>query len=152
LPKKTVNYFEVVSYELSADCKYVGNSKEETAKEFPLGSKVKIIAKESKILPSTSDDGNIRLEILPGSWGHISRNTFEDGKQMTVSESVFDYKGWRRITANDYTESFMPFLNARRLLPEFELRKDLFRLLNAETEAEKIAVLEKLVYYPEWGY
>ncbi len=149
LPKKPANYFEIVPYELWADCSTAGTSEEKIVKEFPFGSKVKIIAKEAEILPSTLSDGNIRLEILPGSLGNISRNYFENGKLMTSSELVFDYKAYRRITPDDYTESFMPFLDAQVLLPEFELRKDLLRLTNAKTETERISILERLVYYPE---
>ena len=86
---------------------------------------------------------------VPGSLGNISRNYFENGKLMTSSDLVFDYKAYRRITPNEYTKSFMPFLDAQVLLPEFELRKDLFRLANAKIEAERIVILERLVYYPE---
>jgi len=43
----------------------------------------------------------------------------------------------------------MPFLDAHGVLPEFELRKDLLRLRKATSEAERVKILERLLYYPE---
>jgi hypothetical protein len=149
LPRTPANYFEVIPYELWADCSTAGTSEEKLIREFPIGSKVKVIAKEAKLLPSGLGGGNIRLEILPGSLGNISRNYYEDGRPMTSSQSVFDYQAYRRTMPSDYTESFMPFLDAQVLLPEFELRKDLLRLKNARTEGEKVSILQRLIFYPE---
>lgn len=149
LPRTPASYFEVIPYELWADCSTAGTSEEELIREFPIGSKVKVIAKEARLLPSRLSDGNIRLEILPGSLGSISRNYYEDGRLMSSSQSVFDYQAYRRIMPSDYTESFMPFLDAHVVLPEFELRKDLLRLRNARTEEGRVSILERLIYYPE---
>ncbi|MDX6614845.1 MAG: hypothetical protein QOD75_4031 [Blastocatellia bacterium] len=148
LPKTPTSYFEVFPYELWADCSIVGTSKEELAKYYPIGSKVKVIAKEAKALPHRLPNGNIRLEDLPSSLGSISRNYYEDGRRMTDAAAVFDYQSYKRVGPNDYVRDFMPFLTAHSLLPEFELRKDLFRLRSAKTEAVKIKILERLMYYP----
>ena len=149
LPKATASYFEVFPYELWADCSTAGTSREELGKYYPVGSKIKVIAKEAKLLPSKLSDGNIRLEDLPGSLGSVSRNYYEDGRQMTSTQSGFDYRNYKRVTPADYVRDFMPFLDAHGLLPEFELRKDLLRLRNAKSEAERVKILERLLYYPE---
>ena len=149
LPKTPRGSFEVFPYHLGADCSTVGVSKEELKKRYPVGSKVKVIAKEARLLPGRPGAGDVRLEIEPGSLGHVSRNYYEDGRLMTSARSVFDYRSYRRVTVADYVKDFMPFLDAHGLLPEFELRKDLLRLRNARARAERLAILGRLVYYPE---
>ena len=150
LPKKPADYFEVIPYDLRADCSVAGISLKEISAEFPLNSKVKVIAKEAEILKSTLNGGNIRLEILPGSKGDISKNYFEDGKLMTSAKSIFDYEAFQEITPTDKsTKSFTQFLEAHLSLPDFELRKDFLRLNDAKTETERIAILKRLVYYPD---
>ena len=49
LPKAPAGYFEVFPYELWADCSTAGASKEELEKYYPVGSRVKVIAKEAKL-------------------------------------------------------------------------------------------------------
>ena len=149
LPKTPRGSFEVFPYHLGADCSTVGVSKEELEKRYPVGSKVKVIAREARLLPGRPGAGDVRLEIEPGSQGHVSRNYYEDGRPMTSARSVFDYRGYKRVTPQDYVKDFMPFLDAHGLLPEFELRKDLLRLKNAKARAERLSILERLVYYPE---
>ncbi|HZH30664.1 MAG TPA: hypothetical protein VEY11_07860 [Pyrinomonadaceae bacterium] len=149
LPKTPAGYFEVFPYELGADCLTGGTSKEKLEKYYPVGTKIKVIAKEAKLLPVSPSGGNIRLEDLPGSPGSVSRNNYEDGRLMASARPVFDYKNYRQVTPADYVGGFMPFLDARVRLPEFELRKDLLRLRNAKTESEKFRILERLLYYPE---
>lgn len=113
-----------------------------------MGSKIKVIAAEAKLLSGKLGGGNIRLEDLPGSLGSVSRNYYEDGRQMTSAQPVFDYRNYKEVAAADYVSDFMPFLEAHVRLPEFELRKDLLRLRNAKSEAEGLKILERLLYYP----
>lgn len=149
LPKAPASYFEVFPYELWADCLTAGTSKEELEKDYPVGSKIKVIAKEAKLLPGMLSGGNIRLEDLPSSPGSVSRNYYEDGRQMTSARPVFDYRNYKEVAPADYVRDSTPFLNAHVRLPEFELRKDLLRLRNAKSEAERVKILERLLYYPE---
>lgn len=148
LPAAPADHFEVFPFELGADCSMMGTSKEELAKYYPIGAAVKVIGTEAKLLPAKVEPGNIRLEILPGSWSEISRNYDEDGKELANAHSIFDYKSFRQISPAAYFAPFMPFLEAKAALPGFELRKDLLRLSNAKSEAERIRVLERLIYYP----
>lgn len=148
LPEKSVSArFEIVRYELRADCAYMGTSGKKVSEFYPVGTKVKVIAKRARLLAQRTDGGELRLEILPGSLGDISRNTYADGSSMTNAQIVFDYRTHRRATAEERTENLMPFLDSRSALPEFELRKDLLRLRDAKTVATRLNVLERLVYY-----
>jgi hypothetical protein len=149
LPKTPANYFEVFPYQLGVDCSTVGTSKVKLEKYYPVGAKIKVIAKEAKLLPGKPGGGNIRLEDLPDSPGSVSRNYYEDGRLMASARPVFDYKNYRQAAPADYVSDFMPFLDAHVRLPEFELRKDLLRLRSAKSESEKFRILERLLYYPE---
>lgn len=148
LPQTPAEYFEVFPFQLWADCSTVGTAGEELLKYYPVGSSVKVIAKIAKLLPGRLPGGNIRLEILPGTWSDISRNHYEDGRQMADAQSVFDYKSFRQVTPADYVSSFMPFLDAKGALPEFELRKDLLRLNGAKSRNQRVRILTRLLYYP----
>jgi hypothetical protein len=147
LPKTPASYFEIVPFESWSDCTTKGIEREDLIHDFPIGSKVKVIARAAKLLPGKLDDGNIRLEITSGSLGSISRND-DAGRSMTSSQSVFDYKAYRGITVSDW-DSNNPLHYAHSVLPEFELRKDLLRLRNAGDEAQRTMILERLVYYPD---
>jgi hypothetical protein len=150
LPQSPASYFEVIPYELWADCTIKGSSEESLLQDFPTGSKVKIIARRSNLLPHKLNGGHIRLEILPGSLGSISRNyTDESSRPLTSSQSVFDYKAYRRIFPSEYTEAARESLYAQSALPEFEMRKDLQRLRNSTDQDQRIIILERLIYYPE---
>jgi hypothetical protein len=149
LPKTLGGSFEVFPYNLGADCSTMGVSREELEKHYPMGSKVKVIAQEARLLKGKPGEDDVRLEIQPDSLGNVSRNYYEDGRLMTSADSVFDYRDYKRVTPADYVKDFMPFLDAHGLLPEFELRKDLLRLRNAKARDERLSILERLVYYPK---
>ena len=67
---------------------------------------------------------------------------------MSDAKSVFDYKGYKMVTPADYVSDFMPFLDAKGALPDFELRKDLLRLETNKSRSDRIPILERLIYYP----
>ena len=148
LPQTRRGDFEVFPLQLWADCSIVGTASEELLKYYPLGSRVKVIARAAKVLPSVLNGDNLRLEIVPGTWSEISRNYYEDGRRMADAQSVFDYKSFKQVSPNDYVESFMPFLDAKGALPDFELRKDLLRLESTRSKAERVRILRRLIYYP----
>ena len=150
MPETPLGDFEVIPFQLWADCSTNGTNGEELLKHYPVGSTVKVIARAAKLIPKVNGS-NFRLEIVPGSWGDISRNYYEDGRQMADAESEFDYKSFKVPTPNDYVESFMPFLDAKVALPDFELRKDLLRLEKANSKDERLRILTRLLYYPDWG-
>lgn len=148
LPKKPMRYFEVFPFELWADCSIAGTKKEQLVKYYPIGSNVKVIARKSKLLPNAAVGTDVRLEISPYVWGDISRNSYEDGTPITDSRSVFNYKTYKMVTPGQYVSDFMPFLDARGGLPDFELRKDLLRLETTRSRTDRITILERLMYYP----
>jgi hypothetical protein len=148
LPDRPTRYFEVIPFELWADCSLGGTDKEKLVKYYPVGSKVKVIARKAKLLPNPTAPGDVRLEISPYVWGDISRNSYDDGTQMADSKSVFDYKAYKMVTPDQYVSDFMPFLDARGALPDFELRKDLLRLETNKSRGDRITILERLMYYP----
>lgn len=59
---------------------------------------------------------------------------------MTSNEAVFDYKTFKYDMNNNSVSTY--------LLPNFEIRKDLFRLKNSRTQKEKTDVLNRLLDVP----
>ena len=55
---------------------------------------------------------------------------------------------YKVVTPADYVSDFMPFLDAKGALPDFELRKDLLRLETNKSQSDRITILERLMYYP----
>ena len=149
LPKRPRAAFEVFPYHTWSDCTTAAASREELEKSYPVGSKVKVIATAAKLLKGRPGGGDLRLEIPPGGAGSVTRNYYDDGRRMTSANSVFDYRSYRRDTPETYEEGSALSRYAHRVLPEFELRKDLLRLKNARGVAERVSILERLVYYPE---
>jgi hypothetical protein len=145
IPKVSQGYFEVFDFDLGADCSTMGMSKDRVSKSYSISSRIKVIAKEAKLLPNRLNDGKIRLEILPGSLGSISRNSYEDGKEMSSVDSLFDYQAYDSVPPKSWIEDVR---RAYYFLPRFELRKDLLRLEKTSAQYEKIKILERLLYYP----
>jgi hypothetical protein len=149
LPKSTAKHFVVVPFDLESDCKDKGRSKDELLRYFPRGSEVRVIAKESKYAESRMADGNIRLEILPDNLGSVARNYSALGKQVTSVASIYNYKPYVVGNPCGNSDKDMPDYEANMRLPDFEFRKDLLRLKNAESERRKVEILERLIYLPD---
>lgn len=135
LPKTPQKYFEIFPIMLWADCSIGGTSAEKLKKDFPVQAEIRIIAKEAKILAGLSD-GNIRLEDRPDERGSIVLNS----DPAAFVNSVFDYKSYKYDIDEGSTSYY--------LLPEFEARKDLLRLKNSKTQAEKNEILARFLYFP----
>lgn len=148
LPQTPTGDFEVFRFQLGADCSMVGIASEELLKYYPLGSRVRVIARPAKFVQVTSTGNNLRLEIVPFAWGEISRNYSEDGRKMADAQSVFDYKSFKPVSPKDYDQNFMPFLDSKVGWPDFELRKDLLRLEAAGSRGERVQILRRLLFYP----
>jgi hypothetical protein len=129
LPETPAGYFEVFPYGLGADCLTLGTPREELAGRYPVGSKVNVIARESKL--DVPGDGNIRLVGSAGGSGSIMK--VDEGEAGVSMESAYDYRRHSKDSA---------------ATPWFELRKDLLRLRDARTAGDKLAVLKRLVYFP----
>ena len=140
LPKTPKTHFEIFPIKLWSDCSEGGTNIEELKKDFPLNSEIRVITKESEILPNLSD-GNIRLEDRPREFGSIVLNYDKNQKRMTSADSVFDYKSFKY----DINEIFP----SKYLLPNFEIRKDLLRLKNSQSQNERINILSRLRNAPD---
>jgi hypothetical protein len=148
LPETPAADFEVFPLELGADCSILGTDETALQRQFPIDAEIRVVAKKTQILPAASDGKNIRLEIRPGEAESIAGNFYENGERMTNVDSIFDYRNFKQPTPADYTESFMPFLDAKTLLPDFEARKDLLRLEKSKSRTEKSQILNRLLYLP----
>lgn len=120
--------FEVFDYWLGAGCEKIGMDEKYLRKQFVVGAKVWVIAVSAKYLPGNLTNGDLRLEIAPGTRRSITRNdSYVEAE--TSSTSVFEYT----------PEAIR---NGSRFL--FEIRKDLLRLENAKTKEECDAILRRL--------
>jgi hypothetical protein len=147
-PKEPPNNFEVFPFALGGDCRSVGISQQSLIKALPIGSKVRVVAREAVVFKDGVGPGNIRLEIHPfdgwgsGGTGSISRN---DGDSAASVSEEYNYKSFTIKNLLEMTPSEKSALT--RL--GFELRKDLLRLAQAGTDRERVEVLRRLVYYPD---
>ena len=136
---------EVFPFHLAPDCSDVPWRREELARFFPAGTKVRVIAAESQVLKEPAADGAVRLDAYLYARGDVSRNEL-NGSPMTSASTVYDYSSFKR--PEEETGENEPLLEARWSLLRFELRKDLLRLREADTEAARLQILERLVSYP----
>ena len=148
LPKSPASHFVVVPFDLASDCRDLGQSEKELLRFFPVGSEVRVIAKESKYAKRLMPDGNIRLEVLPDNLGLIARNYSDAGQTLTSVGSRFEYKEYEEINPCGISGNDRPDYEAKTSVPDFEFRKDLLRLKNASSENEKVEILERLLYFP----
>lgn len=138
LPETPKSNFEVFPIDLYADCSEGGAEIEDLKKNFPINSEIRVIAKETTYFYDEKITENIRLEDRPGEMGQISLN-FDNGKRLTSSESVFDYKNFKRTDSDSY---------AKDSLINFEIRKDLLRLRNESRQKETNLILDNFFYAP----
>ena len=137
---------EVFPFHLAPDCGDVPWRREELARFFPAGMKVRVIATRSQVFKEPAADGAVRLDAYLYNKGEVSRNEL-GGSQMTSASAVYDYSSFKRPEEEETDES-EPLIEARWSLPQFELRKDLLRLRDADAEAARLQILERLVAYP----
>ncbi len=131
--------FEVFQYDLMADCSLSGVTSSKLESEFPINSEVRVIAKEAVLLTEPSQ-GKTRLEDRPREQGQIIINSDKHNKQLSSSESIFNYKIYSYDIDKDSVSKY--------LLPSFEIRKDLLRLKKASTQNARDAIIDRLFYAP----
>ena len=152
LPRRPATHFVVVPFELESDCKDKGRSSEDLLRYFPVGSEVRVVAKESKYVESKMADGNVRLEILPHNLGSIARNYSSEGRSVSSAGSIYDYRSYVPGNPCRVEQKDMPDYEAHMSLPDFEYRKDLLKLKKAKSERMRLEVLERLAYFPSDDY
>jgi hypothetical protein len=148
LPKTTASYFVVFLFDLGSDCKDEGQSREKLLTYFPVGTEVRVIAKESTHFPSKMPDNNIRLQILPDNLGSIARNFSDSRKQASSTSTVYDYRSYVYRSPCGISDDSRPEYESNQSLPEWEFRKELFRLSKSKSEVEKFEILKRMVYFP----
>jgi hypothetical protein len=140
---KQTTYFEVLPLRIYPDCSLQGETG--LNQDFPVGSKVRVIAEEASIYKKDSDNSITRLETSMMNQGSITRNDLDESLK-TSAESFYDYSRFAVKKPTTLEEEILFY--SRLELLKFELQKDLARLLEAKTEDERLKVMERLVYYP----
>jgi hypothetical protein len=148
---KLASYYEVFPLRLTSWCGLMSETKE-VREHYPVGSQVRVVAKEATTFKDEPVSSAIRLETSIYNKGSISRNDLS-AKLKTSAKTIFDYENfsYKTFASNQYPTAVAERIDAasNNFLPEFELRKDLFRLQKVKSEAEKIKILERLVFYPD---
>ena len=148
LPKSPARHFVIVPFDLASDCRAKGQSEEELLTYFPVGSEVRVIARESKYAPSRMTDGNIRLEVLPDNLGSVARNFSPSRRSISSIASTYDYRTYVPGNPCGNTAKDMPDFESHMRLPDFEYRKDLKRLKNSQSQKARTEILERIAYAP----
>jgi hypothetical protein len=153
LPNKPKHNFEIFPFGVQSDCSATGWKSEDLIRSYPVGSQVRVIAIESRLLGRRLTGGDIRL-VVPLGKSSIARNE-QDGHPLTSATSAYNYEEFERhygefaaSIGEKHARGGDPLNDMYRRLPEFELRKDLLRLKKAKTSGEMIAILERLASYP----
>lgn len=128
-PRKTSGFYEVFPFGVEADCSPIAYDLEELKRTFTVGSEVRVMADEARLLPNLNQSSQIRLEaqrLLT-----VEKNDLENNYTFST-DSFFNYKN------SEYQ---------RMVILQFELYKDLLRIENAKSDSSKVKVLERLVYF-----
>jgi hypothetical protein len=141
---KPASYFEVFPLRLTPSCGLMSD-KEEIRKHYPIGSQVRVVAKEATVFKNQPVNSIVRLETSIYNKGSIARNDLNENLR-TTAKTVYDYKSFVEKQGTIVTEDAL--FDSNDYLPVFELRKDLFRLKESKSEDERTKILERLVFYP----
>ncbi len=141
---KPATYFEVFPLRLTASCGLRSDTKE-VREHYPVGSQVRVVAKEATVFKNQPANFIVRLETSIYNRGSIARNDLNESLR-TSAKTFYDYKGFVERQRTTAVEDAL--FDSNYYLPEFELRKDLFRLKETKSEDERTKILERLVFYP----
>ena len=138
-------HFQVFPLRLTPSCSLMSD-KEEVRQNYPIGSKVRVVAKKATIFKNQpAENSIIRLETSIFNRGSIARNDVSESLR-TSANSVYEYRSFvdrQRTTAAEFV-----LFDSNYYLPIFELQKDLVRLEKAKPLNERNKILERLVFYP----
>lgn len=132
--------YEVFPLVYTPYCAPEGQSLETLMTSYPLSSEVRVIGRTAVIVPRIADEGNVAIETQYRHRGSVALNRDENGRSVTSSKSVFDYRSFPR---ERYWSA-----KGLALLDSFEARKDLLRLKLATTQPAKNELLGRLAYAP----
>ena len=143
---KSASFYEVFPLHLTPAC-VQSYEADELKQLFPVGSQVRVVAKETTDSVNQPKKSIIRLDTSPRHNGSVARNDLSDNLQ-TSSKSIYDFKNYNYSVAGKLPENVLVESNMR--LPEFEVRKDLLRLNKAKSEDERTQIIERLVFCPPY--
>lgn len=144
MPNHSVDYFELFTFGVTTWC-----APQIRKAQLPIGTKFRIIANESTLIPNRSPEYRIRLETkIFDRLSVVSK----DDTFITNQYEKFDYKKLKSpyekfIETKDYES--MQRLNDFIVL---EIYKDLSRLKNSTSKNERYNILERLLYAPGVHY
>ncbi|HEX9961278.1 MAG TPA: hypothetical protein VGB00_10120 [Pyrinomonadaceae bacterium] len=144
LPEPAGDYLEFFKFGVTSWCAPQIND----LSRLPVGTRVRIIAYETSLLPNRSPENKIRLESkIFDRFSMIGK----ESDLATTTDSVFDYKN-RKSTQAKIRQSGIDDWSSFDDFVFMEISKDLLRLEKAKSKKERYAVLERLLYAPEIDY
>lgn len=152
LPKNPSGVIKVVPYVLGAACDLTTWDRKSFELQYPLGTELRIVCKESVFIKNENPINNIILDVNPRNMFHLSKNFKEPAILFSSKNSIYDY----RYACIDSNKSFLNNLTSYdSIISEnlqisfqeqyhFELRKDLYRLAVALTDSDKLEIIKRL--------
>ena len=141
LPIATDDYYEIFKYGVDASCQPLP-----TNAVYPIGTKLRIVANESILLPNRTPEKRVRLESQI-----FDRFSVDDPTNgfSSLETAFFDYKDRGKTLKTLVRNANGGILNSAYSDFIFlEIQKDLQRLILAKSRDEKFEILERLVYAP----
>ena len=152
LPKNPPGLIKVIPYLLGAACDLTTWDQKSFEQQYPIGTELRIVGKESVFIKNNDPSENIILDINPRNMITLSRNFKEPAILFSTKNSIYDY----RYACED---SFKNFKNLVSIYDSkksdnlqisfwgqyhFELRKDLYRLSTAVSDSSKKEIITRL--------
>ena len=158
MPNTVYGKLKIVPYVLGAACELTTWDQKSFEQQYPPGTELRIVGKESMFIKNNLSD-NIVLDINPRNMFTLSRNFKEPAILFSTKNSIYDY----RYACIDSNKSFKNLLSIYSLSePEdlylsfqeqyhFELRKDLYRLSVAPSDAAKEEIIKRLFSFSSYS-
>ena len=159
MPNTAYGKLRIVPYVLGAACELTTWDQKSFEQQYPPGTELRIVGRESVFIRNDDPLKNIILDISPYNMFTLSRNFKEPAILFSTKNSVYDY----RYACIDSSKSFKSLLSIYSLSePEdlylsfqeqyhFELRKDLYRLSVAPSDAGKEEIIKRLFSFSSYS-
>lgn len=152
LPKNTSGFIKIVPYVLGAACDLTTWDRKSFELQYPLGTELRIVGKESVFIKNKNPSNSIILDVNSRNMFHLSKNFKEPAILFSTKSSIFDYRYAcidsnksfsNKLTLYDSKESENLHLSFQEQY-HFELRKDLYRLSIARSDLDKMQIIKRL--------
>ena len=146
LPKNPVGFIKVVPYVLGAACDLTTWDRKSFEQQYPVGTELRIVGKESVFIKNENPSDNIILDINPYNMFTLSMNFKEPAILFSTKSSIYDYRYvcidsnksfFNKLSLNDSNDSDKLRLSFQNQY-HYELRKDLYRLSIADSDKSEI--------------